>query len=174
MVLRRCRLIVLSDAGADEGFGFSDLGSAIHKIRVDMGIPIEFVDGELPVEKRSCSIARIMYSCVDSCRPADDGVLIYIKPTLDGCEPVDVVNYSRKHDKFPHESTADQWFGELQFESYRSLGSHMIDTIWGTSHTETCKSGCPTLPSLLSHARAHVEEFRNNSGDRKPASRAKK
>ena len=159
MVLRRCRLIVLSDAGADEGFGFSDLGSAIHKIRVDMGIPIEFVDGELPVEGRSCSIAKIRYSCVDACREEDDGVLIYIKPTLDGGEPVDVVNYSRKHEAFPHESTADQWFGELQFESYRSLGSHMMDAVWGADHTDTCPTDCPNLSGLLAHAEAHVKAF---------------
>ena len=162
MVLRRCRLIVLSDAGADEGFGFSDLGSAIHKIRVDMGIPIEFVDGELPVEGRSCSIAKILYSCVDPCREEDDGVLIYIKPTLDGCEPVDVVNYRNKHEAFPHESTADQWFGELQFESYRSLGSHMMNAVWGVEHTDTCPDDCPTLTGLLAHAEAHVKAFRAN------------
>ncbi|MEO8573618.1 MAG: hypothetical protein ABI481_06585, partial [Pyrinomonadaceae bacterium] len=160
MVLRRCRFILLSDAAADERFGFSDLGSAIHKIRVDMGIPIEFIDGELPVEKRSCSIATIKYSCVDSSREADDGVLIYIKPTLDGCEPVDVVNYSKKHPTFPHESTADQWFGEMQFESYRSLGSHMMDAIWNSPHADECDHGYPSLQSLFSHARSHVAEFR--------------
>ena len=26
---------------------------------------------------------------------------------------------------FPHQSTADQWFDELQFESYRALGEHI-------------------------------------------------
>jgi hypothetical protein len=163
MVLRRCRLIVLSDAGADEGFGFSDLGSAIHKIRVDMGIPIEFVNGELPVEKRCCSIATIKYSCVDASQEADDGVLIYIKPTLDGGEPVDVVNYSKKHVSFPHESTADQWFNEQQFESYRPLGSHMIETLWGDGHADGCKPGCPTLGSLHAHAEAYLTAFRNKT-----------
>ncbi len=33
------------------------------------------------------------------------------------------------HETFPHESTGDQWFSEAQFESYRKLGSHIIDTI---------------------------------------------
>jgi len=163
MVLRRCRLIVLSDAAADEGFGFSDLGSSIHKIRVDMGIPIEFVEGELPVEKRCCSIATIKYSCVDASREADDGVLIYIKPTLNGCEPVDVVNYSKKNSRFPHESTADQWFNEQQFESYRSLGSHMVETLWGAVHPDRCNAGCPTLRSFHAHAEASVIAFRGKT-----------
>jgi vancomycin aglycone glucosyltransferase len=28
---------------------------------------------------------------------------------------------------FPHESTADQLFGEIQFEVYRALGEHLLD-----------------------------------------------
>src|SRR6185369_1377802 len=30
---------------------------------------------------------------------------------------------------FPHESTADQWFSESQFESYRVLGSHIMEQL---------------------------------------------
>ena len=32
---------------------------------------------------------------------------------------------------FPHESTANQWFGEAQFESYRALGVHTLDEVLG-------------------------------------------
>jgi len=32
---------------------------------------------------------------------------------------------------FPHESTADQWFKESQFESYRALGYHVADMALG-------------------------------------------
>src|SRR5262249_22711916 len=42
MVLRRCRTIVVSDAGADPSFNFDDLGNAIRKIRNDLGVPIVF------------------------------------------------------------------------------------------------------------------------------------
>jgi hypothetical protein len=31
-------------------------------------------------------------------------------------------SYATANPKFPHETTADQWFTESQFESYRSLG----------------------------------------------------
>jgi hypothetical protein len=51
-----------------------------------------------------------------------DGVLLYIKPTLIGNENADILNYSKTHPEFPHQSTADQFFDEDQFESYRSLG----------------------------------------------------
>jgi hypothetical protein len=53
-------------------------------------------------------------------------VLIYLKATLSGDEPVDVLNYARSHPVFPHESTASQFFTEAQFESYRTLGLHTL------------------------------------------------
>src|SRR5205807_1913429 len=58
-----------------------------------------------------------------------DGDLIYIKPSLIGAEPRDVVNYWQGSNGFPQETITDQWFSEAQFESYRALGSHIIDTI---------------------------------------------
>ena len=48
---------------------------------------------------------------------AEDGILIYVKATLSGDEPLDVIHYGKAHPAFPHESTADQWFDEAQFES---------------------------------------------------------
>jgi hypothetical protein len=49
-------------------------------------------------------------------------VLLYIKPAMVGGENADLLNYSKVHQHFPHQSTADQWFDESQFESYRILG----------------------------------------------------
>ena len=59
-----------------------------------------------------------------------DGVLVYIKPAVYGkLEPRDVVNYSNLSPTFPQESSADQFFSESQFESYRQLGSWIIDQL---------------------------------------------
>src|SRR6202023_3783628 len=44
MVRRRCRLIVLVDAGCDPNFAFEDLGNAVRKIYIDLGIRITFGD----------------------------------------------------------------------------------------------------------------------------------
>ena len=41
MVLRRCRHIVVVDAGCDYAYVFEDLGNAIRKIRIDLGISID-------------------------------------------------------------------------------------------------------------------------------------
>ena len=41
LVRRRCRFIVACDAGMDPGFEFEDLGNAIRKCQVDLGVTID-------------------------------------------------------------------------------------------------------------------------------------
>ena len=140
MVLRRCRAIVVLDAGCDEEFTFDDLGNALRKIRIDHGIPIEFDEPMMqplreamaqPLRKppRRCALAQIRYSAVDE--DAEDGWLLYIKPICMGNEPPDVESYHRSHPDFPHQSTSNQWFDESQTESYRMLGLTTIEEICG-------------------------------------------
>ncbi len=142
MVLRRCHFIVVSDASCDEGGVFQDLGSAVRKIRADMGVPIDFEGGigilprSADPAKRAASLywalGRIRYSIADpSTAPgaapgARDGWLLYVKPAFCGTEPPDVCEYAMAHEQFPHEPTTDQFFSESQFESYRMLGSHVM------------------------------------------------
>jgi hypothetical protein len=59
------------------------------------------------------------------------GRLLYIKPALCGSESADVRNYHSTHPDFPHESTADQFFDEAQWESYRRLGEIEGDALFG-------------------------------------------
>jgi hypothetical protein len=90
---------------------------------------------EKEITQPYCALGRICYSCVDTSPEGTpggdsmDGFLLYIKPSLNGTEPVDVFNYARLHPAFPHESTANQLYTEQQFESYRELGSHAMGTI---------------------------------------------
>lgn len=132
MVLRRCRLIVLSDAAGDPDFQYNDLGNAVQKVRTDLGIPIEF--GPMKIFPRRdkkpgaySAIGTIQYSCIDPGQP--DGKIIYIKPAFYGDEPRDIYRYAMTHETFPQQSTGDQWFDESQFESYRKLGSFIVDSI---------------------------------------------
>jgi hypothetical protein len=138
MVLRRCHFIVVSDAGCDPDFNFEDLGGAVRKIRIDFGIPIEFAKlprlyprSEIPPpqDARYCAVARIRYSVADGTSPSDDGWLVYIKPAIYKSEPRDVYQYARVNPTFPHQSTADQFFSESQFESYRALGFYEVQQI---------------------------------------------
>lgn len=138
MVLRRCRYICLSDAGCDPAHSFEDLGNALRKIRIDFGIPITF-ERKLLIQPRSakesglyCALGVIHYREADGAE-VQDGHLLYLKPTLHGrgeaCLPYDVYSYAQAFATFPHETTADQWFSEAQFESYRALGLHTIEQI---------------------------------------------
>jgi hypothetical protein len=134
MVLRRCGTIIVVDGSGDPSFHFNDLGNAIRKVRIDMGIPIEFPYGvpitkEISPESRHCAVGRIGYSIVDG-PGAEDGTLIYIKASLTGNESRDVLNYAAQYRAFPHQSTGDQWFDESQFESYRRLGYHVVEEIF--------------------------------------------
>jgi len=138
MILRRSRFIIVSDASTDPDYCYESLAYAIRQVRVDFGVPIEFRDklqlGKDPDKaNKYCAIADIRYSCVDKPGgkpdPDYDGVLIYIKPSLNGSEPADVLNFHESDKAFPQDTIVDQWFGEAQFESYRMLGSHMIGTI---------------------------------------------
>jgi patatin-like phospholipase len=132
MVLRRCRRIVVLDSGCDPEFAFDDLGNALRKIRIDLGIPITFEDGSmqrLRARHSRCALAAIRYSAADQGAP--DGWLLYVKPMLLGSEPPDVANYGCSHPDFPHQSTNNQWFDESQTESYRMLGLTTLEEICG-------------------------------------------
>jgi hypothetical protein len=135
MVARGCRLIVVLDAGCDRSYVFDDLGNAIRRIRVDLGIPIEFPGGiRMSAAGQGqgnahAALGVIEYSALDP--SLHDGRLVYLKATLSGDEPVDVLDYARSHPAFPHEGTSNQWFSESQFESYRMLGQHTIATVAG-------------------------------------------
>jgi hypothetical protein len=141
LVRRRCRFIVACDAEEDRGFGFGGLGNAIEKCRSDFGIDID-IDVE-PIRRRCekghsdwhCAIGRIFYSRVDQDKSgADqtvrDGILLYLKSSLTGDEPTDALRYAAANPEFPHQSTADQWFDESQFESYRVLGYHIVQNVF--------------------------------------------
>jgi hypothetical protein len=153
MIVRRCKLIVVSDADCDPGFEFEDLGNAIRKIRIDLGVNIvmdEFhmhprqdvgPDGnEMIAEGQHWVTGTIHYPETVNGQKCE-GRLIYIKPGIYGHEPNDVLNYAAQHPDFPHETTADQWFNESQFESYRALGEfvagEIIHLIGGGTHAAT-------------------------------------
>jgi hypothetical protein len=47
---------------------------------------------------------------------------VLLKPTLLATTSADVATYRVQHPVFPQEPTADQFFDEAQWESYRRLG----------------------------------------------------
>ncbi len=141
LIKRRCRLIVAGDADCDGQYGFGDVLSLIEKARTDFGARIEIdcspirpTDGGRQ-SGRNCVHGTIYY---DPNNSDDKGTLILIKASMpmrgaagvthhlnDRKLPDDVWRYYDQYETFPHQSTADQWFDELQFESYRALGEYI-------------------------------------------------
>ncbi|HEU4597324.1 MAG TPA: patatin-like phospholipase family protein [Pyrinomonadaceae bacterium] len=162
MVLRRCRTIFVVDGSADPEGSYSDLGSAVRKIRIDFGIPIEF-PSPFPIIARPQSesksgayfaVGDIHYEAVDAPPPGRSsksltGKLIYIKPTIYNEEPRDIYNYAQSDPTFPHESTADQFFDEPQFESHRMLGYHILTGLLDGAASTSTGDGVTNYPKDL-------------------------
>lgn len=141
MVRRRCKWIVVVDGDHDPDRNFGDLGNAVRKIWIDLGVQIDFSDAALlqagkdakPGEVPYYALGEVTYVSDDPLPDrgkAPKGHILYIKPFVrDDEAAADVIAYKRAHPDFPHQSTEDQWFDEPQLEAYRALGHLIIHRI---------------------------------------------
>jgi hypothetical protein len=111
------------------------LAALLRYARNDLGIDINiFLDDLTPDERGHCrqhaALGRILYPPTKTA-DAEIGYLLYLKSAVTGDEDLVIREYRAKHPSFPHESTADQFFNEDQFEAYRSLGFHTVTTVLG-------------------------------------------
>jgi hypothetical protein len=139
MIRRRCRFILVSDGGCDPDFDFADLGNAIRKISIDLRADIEFK--EVKLGPRTTPVAgKLAYAVAEIAYPGGagrTGTLIYLKPSVIDELPMDVQAYALANLAFPHESTADQWYSESQFESYRRLGQFLAGRLGKSDYAVT-------------------------------------
>jgi len=137
MVRRRCSFIILGDGEQDENFTCEGFANAIRKCRIDFGAEISInLDNITKKENRfsKSHYAKGTIKYIGDKHAA--GTLLYIKSSITGKEPVDVREYSLKNPTFPQQTTADQFFDEEQFESYRKLGMHIADLVTSDSEVE--------------------------------------
>jgi hypothetical protein len=143
LVRRRCRYIIIGDGEQDRELTFGSLGGAIRKCRADFGVEIDIDPDPIRIKGQysttHCVIGTITYPEKDPIQPVPlaggidvkpatesaRGWILYLKSSLTGDEPADVIEYRSRNPAFPHQSTADQFFSESQFESYRRLGLHI-------------------------------------------------
>jgi hypothetical protein len=142
LVRRRCRFIIISDAEQDGDLSFDGIAMAIRKCRTDFGAeitldlkPIRNKDEKTKRSKAHFVMGTIRYPAPPLHREEDGfdiykGVVVYLKSSLTGDEPADVLSYALEHSAFPHDMTTNQWFTESQFESYRRLGQHILTDIF--------------------------------------------
>lgn len=138
MLRRRCARIVVIDAGQDEKCTFFDLGNVIRKAEVDGLAKIQMGDIRIfpraVIERDGKRAGALGYARGTIVYPGarDPAQLIYIKPSFLDDIPAEVRAYGATSAAFPHESTANQWFSESQFESYRALGFHQVSRMFGS------------------------------------------
>ena len=140
LVRRMLPTIIVCDGGADPDSKFEDLANAIEKVRVDFGTVIEMditplipnasIEARcgIPCANQGFVIGKIIYP------NNTEGTLIYMKTTLTGAIPSDLIGYKKQHPSFPDQTTADQFFDEKQFEAYRELGYVIANELTTTFH----------------------------------------
>lgn len=145
LVRRRCRFIVICDSEADGDLTFEGIGMAVRKCRIDFGAEIALDLRALEHTKDSeysgahCVVGTITYP------EGTQGFVVYIKSSLTGDEPADVMNYKKEDSAFPHDSTLNQWFSESQFESYRRLGHHVAFSVFEPAGAENKNCVCEEI-----------------------------
>ena len=183
MVRRRCRLIVVSDAGCDPDYEFDDLGNAVRKIGLDLGVTIRFrglsrlkprrADDETCCCAHGAAAGNANAALPPHADPpppfhalglieypqADDGgepgIVVFVKA---GYHPerifnAGVRNYAAANPDFPHQGTGNQFFSESQFESYRALGFEIMDELLNSVIRRLPNPGLPTIPAIVQRLR---------------------
>jgi choline dehydrogenase-like flavoprotein len=76
--------------------------------------------------KKHASLGFVYYDN----RDIPESLVLYLKATRTGDEDLDICHYAAENPSFPNESTADQFFDEPQWESYRRLGEHIATLLF--------------------------------------------
>jgi len=155
LIRRRVPRIIVCDGSADPRYQMESIANLVRKARIDFDAVIEpFSPGDvqahvpaalqhlvgtledlrptrkaggIKVSNRHAALFWVSYETAPSRR----SVLLYVKASLTGDETADVLQYRAGHRDFPHENTADQFFDEEQWESYRCLGEHVLSPLSG-------------------------------------------
>lgn len=160
---RKVSFMVMCDCGADPDYRFDDLANLIRLARIDHGLEIKvnrdvlaeghllnqyfgapedfqrLADGRLPPSSNRCAVLLDVYSHATDSSPGTSltARILLIKPSLIMDSAADVRNYQSGHPSFPQESTADQFFDEAQWESYRKLGLEIAQKLFSQNgHSE--------------------------------------
>jgi Patatin-like phospholipase len=134
LLRRRCKFIVCVDGGHEPGMECADLIRLQRYAEIDLGIRMEYDISDLQTNEYGFSRASAILVKIIYAKPnknangendwagAELGWMLYLKLAMTGAEPAYVTDYRRTNPAFPHQTTADQFFDEAQFEAYRMLG----------------------------------------------------
>ncbi|RKZ70608.1 MAG: hypothetical protein DRR42_11035 [Gammaproteobacteria bacterium] len=135
LLRRKCKFIIAIDGEADPGMTFPSLMNVIRYAQIDFGINIQIDLGDLKQNETGFTKAHFALGEINY-DDSHTGYLLYIKSSLTGNERDYILDYHKNSPSFPHETTADQFFSEAQFEAYRALGEHIGEDLF---HSEVIK-----------------------------------
>ncbi len=159
LIRRRVPYIICCDCGEDSKYQFADVANLVRKARIDFQAEVAFVcpahaqeafaihdaRGRRRLKKllkqlgtpedfqsgKGAKVHGLLATVKYEGSQTPGSLILFAKPVLSGDEPLDVAEYRDVHAEFPHESTADQFFDEAQWESYRKLGEHSAEQLLG-------------------------------------------
>lgn len=185
LVRRRVPIIICADATRDVDRGLTALANTKRRVQIDFGAHIEFLSPvelqDIVAKSKGAGTLALPKSVVDAIGTLDDirpsadsgsrkhaavarvryngasaqSVLLYVKATMTGDEPLDVLEYHRQHHRFPHQSALGQFLDEAQWESYRALGEHCANPLFSEGVLWLADL-FQALPDLRESTNAHV------------------
>lgn len=146
LLRRRCKYIIIGDGEADPNLHFGGLAALMRCASIDLGIRIDIDLDAIRLGKSSedndagavsgahWAIGTITYPKNERTGEPEIGYLLYLKSSFTGDESEVIREYRHRNPTFPHQTTADQFFDEDQFEAYRALGQHIAEELFKASN----------------------------------------
>ncbi|MEP4681716.1 MAG: hypothetical protein ABJ015_08730, partial [Rhodopirellula bahusiensis] len=134
LLRRNCKLIVVSDAGANLGDNkLGTLANMCEKMTAEHGVRFLDLDHESPIdfgrleldEKR---LVHQPYVCFRyRYRDGSEGLMIYCQMAISDQDPIEIQQIRQRFPKFPDEPTVNQFYTDEQVSAYRLLGYHIAN-----------------------------------------------
>ena len=172
LLRRRCKYIIIGDGEADPNLNFGGMATLMRTAYLDLGIEIdinldavrlrqEHESKDKPaVSLEHWAAGTILYPKNSENDEAEQGYLLYLKSSYTGDENEIIREYRNRNPKFPHQTTADQFFDEGQFEAYRALGQHIAErAIYGLHGTDQDSRGPRSNPNGDAKSYAELDKW---------------
>ena len=115
--------IVAFDASGDTPFSLSTFGEAAETARTDLGVEIALVHPDALSQVGTSGCAKGLAAVATATYANGVVAMIYLcKAARVADLPLDVKTWADGHPMFPNDSTANQFYGDREFEAYRRLG----------------------------------------------------
>ncbi len=175
LLRRRCALIIAVDATADPAYVLSDLTNLVTRARNELGLVIRFrQDPERlvrPLPSRGFSQSHFVVADIEDLPGKPEGtapykgLLVYVKSSLRQQRSwktltvtSDSFAYKTYHPRFPHESTADQFFDPVQWNAYYYLGRFIAGDVLHVDARPAQVNGSVSISDLYRRFDALTDE----------------